>query len=184
MLEEVVRRCQQGEKDAFRDLFRIHGDMVQNIAFRMTRNSELQREIFQQVATRVIENIGAFRGACRFSTWLYRVTVNEALKVLEKERAGAGEIEFEDSVNQSGDDGSEGTDAMERREMFIHTKKAIMQLPKNHQEIFSLFYFADMSIEEIMQQTTKSKASIKAVLFKGRCRIVQHLRKQGLLKLT
>jgi len=46
-------------------------------------------------------------------------------------------------------------------------KKAIMQLPKNHQEIFSLFYFAEMSIEEIMQQTSKSKASIKSVCLKA-----------------
>jgi RNA polymerase sigma factor, sigma-70 family len=181
MLEDVVRRCQEGDKDSFRDLFRIHGDMIQRIAFRMTRNAELQREIFQQVAIRVIENIKAFRGTCKFSTWLYRITVNEALKVLEKERAGVREIEFEDSVNQTGNDGSPGPDALEHREMFIHAKKAIMQLPKNHQEIFSLFYFAEMSIEEIMQQTSKSKASIKSVLFKGRSRIVKNLRKQGLL---
>jgi RNA polymerase sigma-70 factor (ECF subfamily) len=75
----LVERCQRGDAEAFRELFRAHRQDVTRLAQRMLgRNTELE-DIVQEVFLQVHRSIRDFRHGARFSTWLYRVTVNVVL---------------------------------------------------------------------------------------------------------
>jgi RNA polymerase sigma-70 factor (ECF subfamily) len=75
----LVERCQQGDVEAFRQLFREHRKDVLRLAQRMLgRNTDLE-DIVQEVFLQVHRSIRDFRHGARFSTWLYRVTVNVVL---------------------------------------------------------------------------------------------------------
>jgi RNA polymerase sigma-70 factor, ECF subfamily len=75
----LVERCQRGQPEAFRELFREHHADVARLAQRMLgRRTDLE-DIVQEVFLQVHRSIRDFRHGARFSTWLYRVTVNVVL---------------------------------------------------------------------------------------------------------
>ena len=83
-MDELVRRCKDGDREAFHDLFKAYGKMIQRISLRMTRKPEYLADIFQEVVARVIHGIGKFREDSQFGTWIYRITVNVNLDFLAR----------------------------------------------------------------------------------------------------
>ena len=75
----LVERCQRGDAEAFRELFRAHRDDVSRLAQRMLGRSTDLEDLVQEVFLQVHRSIRDFRHGARFSTWLYRVTVNVVL---------------------------------------------------------------------------------------------------------
>ncbi len=77
--EELVRRCQGGDEEAFRELFRQHrGDVARLVQRLLGWRSEVD-DVVQEVFLQVHRSLKDFRFGSRFSTWLYRVTVNVVL---------------------------------------------------------------------------------------------------------
>jgi RNA polymerase sigma-70 factor (ECF subfamily) len=75
----LVERCQRGDAEAFQQLFRAHRDDVARLAQRMLGRAVDLEDIVQEVFLQVHRSIRDFRHGARFSTWLYRVTVNVVL---------------------------------------------------------------------------------------------------------
>ena len=75
----LVERCQNGDAEAFRELFRAHRQDVTRLAQRMLGRTTDLDDIVQEVFLQVHRSIRDFRHGARFSTWLYRVTVNVVL---------------------------------------------------------------------------------------------------------
>jgi RNA polymerase sigma-70 factor (ECF subfamily) len=75
----LVERCQRGDAEAFRELYRAHKDDVARLAQRMLGRSTDLEDLVQEVFLQVHRSIRDFRHGARFSTWLYRVTVNVVL---------------------------------------------------------------------------------------------------------
>lgn len=76
---DLVTRCREGDSAAFRELFRAHRDDVARLVFRMTASRADLEDLVQEVFLQVHRSIHDFRGDARFSTWLYRLTVNVVL---------------------------------------------------------------------------------------------------------
>jgi RNA polymerase sigma-70 factor (ECF subfamily) len=77
--EELVERCRAGDSSAFRELFRSHRAEVTRLTHRMLGRTADLEDIVQEVFLQVHRSIKDFKGQARFSTWLYRVTVNVIL---------------------------------------------------------------------------------------------------------
>lgn len=77
---ELVARLTAGDADAFRGLFRAHAPDLFRLARRFVHSDAEAEEVVQEVFIATYEHIDRFRGQARIRTWLYRVTVNRALK--------------------------------------------------------------------------------------------------------
>jgi RNA polymerase sigma-70 factor (ECF subfamily) len=77
--EELLRRCQAGDRDAFAELFRRHRADVARIVHRMADRGADIDDLVQEVFVQVHKSLATFRAESRFSTWLYRVAVNVVL---------------------------------------------------------------------------------------------------------
>lgn len=77
--EELVRRCQNGDREAFRQLFTQHRSDVLRLVHRLLGGRGDVDDVVQEVFLQVHKSLGDFRFGSRFSTWLYRVTVNVVL---------------------------------------------------------------------------------------------------------
>lgn len=76
---ELVLRSQQADTAAFEELIRQHQRMVHALTYRMTGSLADAEDLAQETFLRAYEQIGNFRGAAKFSTWLYRIAVNTCL---------------------------------------------------------------------------------------------------------
>jgi RNA polymerase sigma-70 factor (ECF subfamily) len=77
--EELVLQSQNGDPAAFEALIRNHQHMVHSLTYRMTGSLADAEDLAQETFIRAYEQIGTFRGASKFSTWLYRIAVNTCL---------------------------------------------------------------------------------------------------------
>jgi DNA-directed RNA polymerase specialized sigma24 family protein len=82
-LVEVIADCQTGDNNAQRRLYEHYHRRVYRLAVRMVGISEAS-DITQEIFLRVFARISSFRGKAAFSTWLYRVAVNECLRHLSR----------------------------------------------------------------------------------------------------
>lgn len=76
--EALAIAAAAGERDAFAALLSRHYDRVFGLAFRMTGNRTEAEDLVQDICCALPAKLAGFRGTARFTTWLYRVTVNAA----------------------------------------------------------------------------------------------------------
>src|SRR5580765_3686573 len=72
----LLRRLRERDERAFRELVEEHRDKVFNLTYRMLGNRAEAEDVAQEVFISVFKTIDTFREESKFSTWLYRVTVN------------------------------------------------------------------------------------------------------------
>src|ERR1041384_5399029 len=72
----LLRRLRDRDERAFRELIETHRDRVFNITYRMLGDRAEAEDVAQEVFITVFKTIDTFREEAKFSTWLYRVTVN------------------------------------------------------------------------------------------------------------
>lgn len=84
--EEMIDACRRGDRHAQRQLYLRHCQAVYRLVFRIVGSQDAE-DVTQQVFLRLFQSIGTFAGQSRFSTWLYRLAVNEALQFLRRQRS-------------------------------------------------------------------------------------------------
>src|SRR5438876_1850803 len=97
----LVAASKKGDQDSFAQLVQQHQRRVFNLVFRMLQQYEEANEVTQETFLAAWQGLPSFRGDARFSTWLYRIAYNCALKQLEqrkRDRAIQLEVQAEQIV--------------------------------------------------------------------------------------
>lgn len=81
---ELVRRSKNNDLAAFEALVSRHERRIYGLALRLTNSEHDAQDVTQQAFISALEYLSGFRGAAAFSTWLTRIAVNAALKLLRK----------------------------------------------------------------------------------------------------
>lgn len=85
----LVTRAQGGDEESFGRLVQPHMRKAFCTAFKITRNREDAEDVAQQAMLNAFLHIHQFRGRSRFSTWLLRIVMNEALMRVRRRRSEA-----------------------------------------------------------------------------------------------
>ena len=81
---ELIARVVAGDRLAARELYDAHAPRVFRLAFRLTGEADLARELVQETFVRAFAQLGRFRGESALSTWLHRVTVSVVSNAMRK----------------------------------------------------------------------------------------------------
>ena len=73
----LVDRCRQGDRDSFGQLMRLHEKQIYNFTYRMLGDEEEAEDLTQDIFVAAFKGIRKFRGEAKFSTWLYRIALNQ-----------------------------------------------------------------------------------------------------------
>jgi RNA polymerase sigma-70 factor (ECF subfamily) len=84
---DLVHASKNGDVAAFEQLVKRYDRKLLRIAQSVTHNTEDARDAVQDVFLKVFQNLGQFREESQFSTWLFRITVNQSLMKVRKQRA-------------------------------------------------------------------------------------------------
>ena len=82
----LIARVLDGDRSATRALYDAHVDRVHRLAFRLTGDDDLARELTQETFIRAFQQLPRFRGDSALATWLYRVTVSVASNMRRRYR--------------------------------------------------------------------------------------------------
>lgn len=93
----LVDQVRDGNREAFAQLVRPHMFKAYRVALRITGNKEDAEDAIQQAMLKAYAHIDQFQSKSKFSTWLLRITINEALGKLRKQRAENARLSYRTS---------------------------------------------------------------------------------------
>src|SRR5947199_2579512 len=128
---ELVRRAQREDKEAFEELVRRHQHRVFAVAGGIVRRREDVEDVAQQVFVKAYFSLKRFDQRAAFSTWLYKITVNECWDMLRKRKVRPLVFESDLSEEQarlvitSADKENPGPDVSEKMEAREHVERML-----------------------------------------------------------
>ncbi len=143
------------------DVVRAYARMVYRLAFARTGTRYDADEVFQEVFLRYIRKHPAFRDGEHCKAWLIRVTVNCCSNLWNSPWKRRMEPLTEDMAFQSRED----TDLWEQ----------LQKLPDKYREVVHLFYYEQMSLEEISQALHRKNSTVRTQLTRARAMLKTQL---------
>lgn len=172
--DELVRRVQAGNNEAFEELVRRYERKVYNITYRLMGNEQDASEALQDAFLRAYRFINKFQFKSSFFTWLYRIATNVSLSKLRK-REKVHTVSLDQPVNEAGDLPFEIPDVkygpeklMKQRELRAAIQKAVEELPGDYRSVVVLRDLEGLSNEEVSKVLKLSVAAVKSRLHRGR----------------
>src|SRR5882672_8378564 len=182
---ELVRRAQSEDKEAFEELIRRHQHRVFAVAGGILRRHEDVEDIAQQVFVKAYFSLKRFDQRAAFSTWLYKITVNECWDLLRKRKARPLVYESDFSEEQSRQysaierEATKGLDTSDRMVMRERLENMLGQLEKRDRAMLILKEVEGFSVEEIADSMGLNANTVKVRLFRARRRIVEYSRREN-----
>jgi len=162
----LVVASQTGDQDAFALLVQRHQRRVFNLVFRMLQQYEEANEITQEAFLAAWQGLPSFRGNARFSTWLYRIAYNCALKQLElRKRDKALQVAMQ---AEHRNDEERVNDEIEARDRQAVVREQLSLLPAKYRIVLILRHLQEMTYEEMAEILTMPIGTIKTHLFRAR----------------
>ena len=170
---ELVRQAQQGNADAFGDLYNQHKAKVYSLCLRMTGNTAEAEDLTQVAFLQVFRKLASFRGDSALSTWLYRVAVNTVLMHFRKK--GVQQLSLDEPVSQGADspkrEVGRADDRLRGSVDRIALTRAMQELPPGYRTIFVLHEVEGYEHHEIARRLRCSVGTSKSQLHKAKARM-------------
>jgi RNA polymerase sigma-70 factor, ECF subfamily len=169
MCPQSVQNCQQR---AFR------------LAFRITRNQEDAEDAQQEALLKAHRNLDQFQGRARFTTWISRIAINEALMCLRKRRSTL-HVPLEDALREDETASvsfelhshiQDPETAYSQRELRQMLTQAISELRPLHREVFLLRAVECLSVVETAKALLVSVSTVKTRMRRARRELKEILR--------
>ena len=164
-MTDLVRRAQEGDRDAFQALYREHVGRVYALCLRLSADPVRAEELTQDAFVRAWERLASFRGESAFSSWMYRLTVNVVLLERRTARRRSARVVATDdpAAVEQGGAGGDATPGLS-----LDLERAIAALPRGAREVFVLHDIEGYRHEEIARLTGVATGTSKAQLFRAR----------------
>lgn len=167
-----IERVQGGDTGAFGKLIDAHKDMVYTVCLRILGNEADAEEGAQEVFVKAFRSLASFQARAKFSTWLYRITYNHCISEIRKK---VRVIDLVDEVPEGEVDEKEmnGLEKLSAEERSRYLKMAIESLAETDAVVVTLFYYEEMSLDEIAGVTGLSSSNIRIKLHRSRKKMYQ-----------
>lgn len=178
--EDLVRAyVDSGEETAFEEIVTRYGDRIYGFALRLTRNPGSAEEIFQEVFLTLTKKIHTFRGESKFSSWLYRVSMNTGYMHLRASKKHESSISidnyapYDDKGMLAGKIKSKDWSLMPDKVLFSKEAlalidEAVNELPESYRIVFHLRDVEGMTNEEVSEVLDISVPAVKSRLHRAR----------------
>jgi RNA polymerase sigma-70 factor, ECF subfamily len=176
---DLVHASKNGDVAAFEQLVKRYDRKLFRIAQHITHNREDSEDAVQEAFLKAFQHLGDFREDSTFSTWLIRITLNQSLMKLRKQRRAAKEVSLEQN-SQAGEevlpievadwapDPEQLYRASELRGILI---KTLSELRPVLRAVFVLRDIEGLSTAQTAEVLNLSQVAVKARLWRGRLQL-------------
>lgn len=180
---EVVLAAQRGEHAAFARLVSHFQDRVYRLAYRLTYDAELSRDVTQDVFLRLHEQFDRYDPGRAFAPWFMTLATNYALNVRARMRirrtvslSGPGDEERGIDPAAEGPGVAEATGDAEARRV---VRQAIQELPEKYAGVVVLHYLEGLGVKEIAERLDMPLGTVKVRLYRARNVLREKLERLG-----
>ena len=164
--DEAIQRCQEGDREAFRQLVDRYRDVLFGTAVLMTGNRAVAEEQVQEALLSAWRGIRGFRLGNPVKPWLVRILVNAVLS--QQRRRALPTVQLTDAgPDESYFDGSDPADSLDALEDRLVLRRAIAELGSDHRQVVTLRYFAGLTVPETARALGVREGTVKSRLHRA-----------------
>ncbi|MEW6321621.1 MAG: sigma-70 family RNA polymerase sigma factor [Acidobacteriota bacterium] len=180
----LVERLRAGDEGAAEDLLRLYGPRLLAVARRMLRNDEDAQDALHDAFLSAFRALRTFRGECRLSTWLHRITVNAALMKMRSRRRRR-ETPIEDLLPVYLEDGhhvtrfqawTDAERALDHAETRAAVRAAIDELPESYRTVLLMRDIEELDTDTVAGLLGVTPNAVKIRLHRARQALATLLR--------
>jgi RNA polymerase sigma-70 factor (ECF subfamily) len=185
--EELVARSIGGDLDAFNQLVLRWERPIYALAYRVIGREEDARDVCQDTFLRAFRALGGFKGQAKFSSWLYRITLNLCRDWIRRERRQpiAQAPEGVDLVELAGE--TEPSESIEelvaRKEIGAAVAQAMALLPEEQRTAIVLKEYHGLTFQEIADMLDCPLSTVKTRLYQGLTVLRRQLERSNVTRL-
>ena len=173
---EIISEVLNGNQQAYAVLVNRYQNYVFTLCLRIVKGREDAEEVAQDVFIKAYKYLADFRGAAKFTTWLYTIVNNTCISFLRKKKLDIHSLDnekvFEVADNQ---DSGMRANLVEQKSRISMVNEAIGLLNPADAEIITLFYKAEQSLEETAQVLGIEVNAAKVRLHRARTRLKEKM---------
>lgn len=170
--EELVTLATAGDLDCFNQLVARWERPIYALAYRTLGREEDARDVVQEAFLRAFRGLRGFRGQAKFSSWLYRITLNLCRDWVRRERR-APVVQLPEGVDpiDMADERVAPSESVEdlvaRKQMSEAVGRAMAELPEEQRVAILLKEFHGLTFQEIADQLDCPLSTVKTRLYQG-----------------
>lgn len=175
---DLIQHVLAGNPLVYAQLVERYQNFVFTIVLRYIKSREDAEEVAQDVFVKAYRSLADFKGASKFSTWLYTITTTTCLTFLRKKKLEVHSLDNE-KVFAAADtiDGGMSANQIEQKSRVAMVTEAIRMLSPDDALVITLFYKGEQTLEEIAQITGKEPNAVKVQLHRARTRLKEKMEK-------
>ncbi|MFM6975645.1 MAG: RNA polymerase sigma factor [Sphingobacteriaceae bacterium] len=170
----LVLRALDGDQKAFAEIMDRYKDAIYFMMLKMVSNKEDAMDLTVETFAKAFEKIDAYKPEFAFSTWLFKLASNNSIDYIRRKKVTV--ISLDQLSEKEGLDKNlfiqyEGLNPEEKsikKQQQNHLKEVVSKLPNRYRILINLYYFEELSVEEIALQLDLPKNTIKGQLSRGR----------------
>lgn len=173
---DLVVGCKEGDRNAYRELYRLYSKAMYNVAMRILNHSEEAEDVLQEAFLDAFSKIKDFRQETTFGLWIKQMVIHRSINNLRKRKAifeDIDDIDIETIVEE---------DAIDKDEMIFKVdmvKQAIQLLPEGYRVVLSLYLLEGYDHEEISQILNITTNTSRTQFLRAKRKLIEILKQKG-----
>ncbi len=175
----LVDRCRRGDRESFAQLMRLHEKQIFNFTYRMLGSEGEAEDLTQDIFIAAFRGIRSFRGEAKFSTWLYRIALNQARNrikylsrrnffVRQRRRADYGVNTASESIEALPDGAPTPEQWTMTRDLAAQVQECLNHIPLAARQILVLRDIQGFSYDELSEMLSLKPGTVKSRLHRAR----------------
>lgn len=183
--EVLIKRAKNGEMAAFEALVSAYERRVYTFALRSTNSEQDALDITQEVFIKVYNSISSFKGESGFSTWIYKITMNKCIDFARSKKDTVVKSIDDDNVLTLPDikEDNQPEKSLEKTELKKELETVLGMVSDEHRKIVVLRDVIGMSYDDIANELSIEKGTVKSRLARARSALRKILVDRGNISL-
>lgn len=177
---ELVLRAQEGDSDAFAELYVATYQQQYRFSYRYLQDEFLAQDALQETYILALKNITTLRDPHVFVSWLNQINMRVCFDIYRREKRQEAELDrYEQNALTAREARGEGDSPEEsalRQDQQEYLIRKVMELPFSESQAIMLRYYRNMKLEEVADMMGISRSSVKRYLNSGREKLARQLK--------
>jgi len=169
---QLVKRSLNGDIESFSELVKEYRQTVHALCYHKIGDFQYAQDLVQETFLKAYLSLSQLRDPDRFSSWLYRIAINNCNMWLRKRSQKTLSLKDPDKLQDTSPSIYEG---YHKRELEIKVKKALSRLSENNRLVITLHYLAGHSYNEMAELLNLSLSTVKSRVHEGRKQLKEEL---------
>ena len=171
---DAIEACRRNDTDGLRRLYERYRTQVFRSCLRILGDEPAAEDATQEVFLKLYGKIGSFNGHSLFSTWLYRLTVNHSLNLLDRRKRARPQIDLAAAEELPAAPGTLPDRQLAEHEQSNKLTRVLEQLTAEHRVVLVLREIEELSYREIGEVLELPAGAVMSRLARARRELRKH----------